>query len=309
MSKFVVVYFDDILIHSQTNKERLHHLQAVLKALEEKDLYENLMKCTFLTSKLLFLVYIVNSEGIHVDDDKVKATKEAKENFELIEEKLITTLDGYFYGEEVILALTEEGCWYFVRNFVACQEGRGKAQNMGLYMPLPIPGCHWLDISVVFVLGLPHNQRGVDYVFVVVERCLGTSLNFNSTAHLHTDGQTEAVKRTFENMIRCLCEDQLKLWDVSLAQAEFTYNSVVHSSTSFSPFVIIYKSPPNQVVDLIDLPRMKNVQANMMVEDVQSTHEFVRTKIVESYAKYKVVANKHRSVKLFNEGNEMMAFL
>nr|GEZ05314.1 transposon Ty3-I Gag-Pol polyprotein [Tanacetum cinerariifolium] len=68
-------------------------------------------------------------------------------------------------------------------------------------------------------------------------------------------------------------------------------------------------SPPNQVVDLIDLPRMKNIQANRMVEDVQSTHEFVRTKIVESNAKYKVVANKHRWVKLFNEGNEMMTFL
>nr|GEV08091.1 retrovirus-related Pol polyprotein from transposon TNT 1-94 [Tanacetum cinerariifolium] len=61
--------------------------------------------------------------------------------------------------------------------------------------------------------------------------------------------------------------------DVSLAQAEFAYNYAVHSSTGFSPFEVVYKNSPRHVVDLVDLPGKKNVQANMMVEEVQATHE------------------------------------
>ena len=39
-------------------------------------MFFNLRKCTFLTNKLLFLGYIVSSDGIHVDEDKVKAVRD-----------------------------------------------------------------------------------------------------------------------------------------------------------------------------------------------------------------------------------------
>ena len=39
-------------------------------------MYINLKKCSFLTDKLLFLGYVVSADGIHVDEDKVRAVRE-----------------------------------------------------------------------------------------------------------------------------------------------------------------------------------------------------------------------------------------
>ena len=76
IGKFVVVYFDDILIYSKTEAAHYNHVREVLAVLQANELYINLKKCSFLTYKLLFLGYVVNADGIHVDEDKVRAVKE-----------------------------------------------------------------------------------------------------------------------------------------------------------------------------------------------------------------------------------------
>jgi hypothetical protein len=74
--RFVVVYFDDILIYSRSTNDHLMHLSEVLTVLRKNKLIINLKKCNFMTSRLLFLGYIVSSEGIRVDDEKVSATRD-----------------------------------------------------------------------------------------------------------------------------------------------------------------------------------------------------------------------------------------
>jgi hypothetical protein len=73
IGKFVVVYFDDILIYSKSYDEHLDHLHAVFIALRDVRLFSNLEKCTFCTDQVSFLGYVVTSQGIEVDGSKVHA--------------------------------------------------------------------------------------------------------------------------------------------------------------------------------------------------------------------------------------------
>ena len=47
LRKFVLVFFDDILIYNRTWKEHLGHLSQVLTILEENQSYAKRSKCTF----------------------------------------------------------------------------------------------------------------------------------------------------------------------------------------------------------------------------------------------------------------------
>ncbi|GJW88693.1 transposon ty3-I gag-pol polyprotein [Tanacetum coccineum] len=467
---------------SQMEEEHLGHLRKVMKALAGNDLFVNLKKCTFLTNKLLFLGYIVSSDGIHVKEAKVQAIRdwpslktlsevrsfhglatfyrrfvrnfssivapitnclkkvfelqcdacgtgigailsqegrpvafqseklnEARQKWSTYEQELYVVVQAmkkwehYLIQRECVVYSDHQSLKYFqtqrhlnkvhtrwasflekfnyvikhksgasnkvadalsrkttllmiisnevvgfnsIKELYASDEdfgnrlcipktsfrsqlikevhagglsahlGRDKtiASIESLYMPLPVPKSPWIDISMDFVLGLPRTQQEVDYVFVVVDRFsnmvhfipykktsdathisrrLGTSLNFSSTVHPQRDGQTEVVNRTLRNMIHCLCGEKPKLWDVLLAHAEFAYNSVVHSSTGFSPFEVAYKTSPRHVVNLVDLPCKKNVQANKMVEEVQATHEMFNVSDIYEFHSEDVNEGKH----------------
>ena len=71
-----MVYFDDILIYSQSKKEHLEYLQRVFLTLREAKLYVNLKKCSFMQPHVLFLGFIISEHGISTDPEKVRVIRE-----------------------------------------------------------------------------------------------------------------------------------------------------------------------------------------------------------------------------------------
>ena len=55
LGKFLVAYFDDILIHSKLKEEHVRHLREVFKVLRENKLYANLKKMCFYDIVFYFL--------------------------------------------------------------------------------------------------------------------------------------------------------------------------------------------------------------------------------------------------------------
>ena len=69
---------------------------------------------------------------------------------------------------------------------------------------------------------------------------LNTALNFNTSFHPQTNGQTERVNQVLEDLLRMYVKDQLGKWEDYLHLVEFAYNNNYQALSRFSPFEILY---------------------------------------------------------------------
>jgi transposase InsO family protein len=69
-------------------------------------------------------------------------------------------------------------------------------------------------------------------------RVVGINLSISTSYHPKTDGQTERVNQTWEQVIRCYVHPLHDDWIQQLTNAEFAINAAVSTSTSRSPFKV-----------------------------------------------------------------------
>jgi hypothetical protein len=73
LRKYVLVFFDDILIYSSTWQDHLRHLEAALRVLQNNTLFVKLSKCSFGVLEIKYLGHTVTGQGVTMDRDKVQA--------------------------------------------------------------------------------------------------------------------------------------------------------------------------------------------------------------------------------------------
>ena len=73
LRKFVLVFFDDILIYSPSWSTHLQHLNAVFTALRAHQLWLKRSKCDFATTSVHYLGHVISADGVAMDQEKVAA--------------------------------------------------------------------------------------------------------------------------------------------------------------------------------------------------------------------------------------------
>lgn len=74
--KFLLVFFDDILIYSNTWQEHMFHLQEVFTILRDNNLYLKASKCSFRATMVEYLGHFISAKVVSTDPKKVSAIME-----------------------------------------------------------------------------------------------------------------------------------------------------------------------------------------------------------------------------------------
>ena len=73
LRKFILVFFDDILIYSKSSTAHYEHLRIVFKLLRIHQLVAKASKCSFGSEQVEYLGHIISKAGVATDPDKIKA--------------------------------------------------------------------------------------------------------------------------------------------------------------------------------------------------------------------------------------------
>ena len=75
--KGVICYIDDILVTGSTDAEHLENLEKVLQRLQKHGIRMKKAKYRFLQASVEYLGHMIDAEGLHASDSKLKAITEA----------------------------------------------------------------------------------------------------------------------------------------------------------------------------------------------------------------------------------------
>jgi hypothetical protein len=76
LRKFILVFFDDILVYSTSWEDHLTHLQTVLQILADNELFAEESKCRFGVTQVDYLGHIISEQGVSVDPTKIQTVIE-----------------------------------------------------------------------------------------------------------------------------------------------------------------------------------------------------------------------------------------
>ena len=96
LDQFIVVFVNDILIYSQSEREHENNLRVVLQLLRDNQLYAKFSKYEFWLTEVRFLRHMVSTSGVSVDPEKVEAVMSWERPNSVFKIRSFLGLVGYY---------------------------------------------------------------------------------------------------------------------------------------------------------------------------------------------------------------------
>ncbi|KAF5476973.1 hypothetical protein F2P56_003657 [Juglans regia] len=167
LRRFVLVFFDDILIYSKCWTDHKKHLEVVLEVLKKNQLYAKLSKCQFGVTEVDYLGHVINEKGVMADSRKVAAMLEWPVSLNVKSLRGFLGLTGYYrkfikgYGT-IAAPLTD----LLKKHAFVWNDGAMKAFNeLKLAMTQP-PVLRLPDFSKPFTIECDASGRGMGAVLL-----------------------------------------------------------------------------------------------------------------------------------------------
>ena len=155
------------------------------------------------------------------------------------------------------------------------------------------------------VLVSDRDVRFVSGFWKELFRLCDTKFNMSTAHHAQTDGQTERLNRTLEDMLRNFLNFRMNNWTTLLPTLEFAYNSAKQESTGHSPFYLNCGYEPRTVLDVLnpDIQILKSTAAGKYLETLQAVSHEVRDQLLSAQLNQARYANRSRRDESFRVGD------
>ena len=133
---------------------------------------------------------------------------------------------------------------------------------------------HGVSLSIVS----DRDPRFTSRFWKELQLALGTRLNFSTTFHPQTDGQSERLTQVLEDMLWGCVMEFIGSWDRYISLIEFSYNNRYQSSIGMTPYEALYGRRCRTLVCWIELNEHKVIGPDI-VKDTEAKVQVIRQRL------------------------------
>ncbi|GJZ08587.1 putative reverse transcriptase domain-containing protein [Tanacetum coccineum] len=225
----------------------------------------------------------------------------------------------------------------YVSKCLTCLKVKAEHQKpSGLLVQPEILEWKWEKITMVFITKLPKTSSGYDTILVIVDRliksahflpmketdsmerlmrfyfkevafqkALGTRLDMSTAYHPQTDGQSERMIQTLEDMLRDFVIEFRNGWDRHLPLVEFSYNNSYHTSIKAAPFEALYGRKCRSPVCWAEVGYVQLTGLEIIYETTEKIIQ-IQSKIQAAHDRQKSYADVRHKPLEFQVGDKVM---